>query len=179
MRSKYLMHVLITLILIAPTVSAAYDYDFHVGTHQVKFNTSTPIWEITKPSPGATDYGYEETFSPTYQMGAYASSYTSITAENNSDGTFLRVEIRDFDIAIPRNVMQLEIETVGDFVGFLPLGNIRRTTYFLNGIAFDTGKESFGVIVDWPSDQTEIIITGRLPNTDMWQEISKSLELIR
>ena len=174
-----MMAMLIISVLIIPVVSATDDYHFYVGTHEVKFNTSTPIWEITKPSPGVTELGYEETYSPTYPLGLYASSSTEITARNSSDKTFLHVEIRDFDTSARMNIWDVEINTVEDFLNALPLDNFRRQIYFADGVALDNGEESFGVIVNWPTDKTEIIITGRLPNADMWQEISNSLKLVR
>jgi hypothetical protein len=75
--------------------------------------------------------------------------------------------------------MQMEIETITDFLSFLPLDNFRRITTFANGVATDNGEESFGALIDWPSDQTEIIITGRLPSTDIWKNIGDSLKLVR
>lgn len=176
--------VLMLLVLIIPEANAAYNYSISVGTHRVSFNASSPIWEITNPSPSVTDFGYQETYTPTYPIGnednpRYTSSSTTVTSRNNF-GPSLVVEVRDFENPVPWHVMELEIQTIQRFVDFIPInGTVKGMCLFGNGIAIERNGESPGVIVDWPSDQVEIIIVGSLPSNETWLDIGRSLKLER
>ena len=178
--------VLMLLALIIPEANATYNYSIPVGTHEVSFNTSSPIWKITNPLPGVTNFGYLETYYPTYPSGSYdnpkyTSSSTTVTSRNNF-GPSLDVEVRDFENPVPWNVMDLELDTILQFLGFILVkGTIKETVLFVNGIAIERkgNGESPGVIVDWPSDQVEIIIVGSLPSNETWLDIGRSLKLER
>lgn len=179
MRSKYHIFALTILILILPVANATYDYSIPVGTHEVRFNTSSPICK----SPSLTDFGYESQYSPTCPLGSadnpmYTTSTTTLTLRNDYR-PFLEVEVRDFEKPIPMNAMELEANTLSDFLTYIPLSNRRSTHYFSNGIVAEYENESFGALMNWHSDQIEIIITGSLPSIDIWNDISKSLELVR
>lgn len=180
MRPNYQIVILMILMLTLPVADAAYDYRISVGTHEVSFNTSSPIWEITNPSPGVTDLGYKTTYTPTTPSeSAYNPMYshsTTIVTSRNDSRPILEVTVRDFENPIPLSVMELETDTLGGLLNLIPLDG---PLYWGKAIAKESNGESFGAIVDWPSDQIEIVILGRLPSTETWMDISKSLKLER
>jgi hypothetical protein len=179
MGSKYHYVFIYVLLLIAiPGTNAVYDYSIRVGTHEVSFNTSSPIWKITQTSPGSTEADYKETYSPTYHNQDFSFSDTRVTSRNDS-GPSLDVLVRDFENPLPLwNIHGLEIDTIREFLGEVPIKG--KQFYFGGkGFAIEVNGKFCGVIVDWPSDQTEIIITGNLPSYETWQNISDSIRLER
>jgi hypothetical protein len=182
MRLKYQMFVLAILLMAISGANAVYDYFIPVGTHEIKFNTSLPIWERSGNS-----LGYESQYLPTSPMGLYDNpTYTWSSTLLKSDKVFselplLSLTVRDFEGQIPWNVMSLEMDTLGDFIPMIPGGPEPGGTLIYGGdfIILTQGNNSSGAIIKWPSDRTEIIITGILPSIELWRDISNSTELVR
>ena len=180
MRSNYLAFVLMLMMLIISGANAAYDYQIPVGVHVVSFNTSSPIWEITNPSLRVTELGFKSIYSPTSPIGPagnpmYTSSSTLLIPQNGSRPV-LDITVRDFPNQISWNAMELEGNTLQGVLALIPLYG---TIYMGKAITKEFNGESIGAIMDWPSDQIEIVIVGSLPSTETWKDISKSLKLER
>ncbi len=82
-------------------------------------------------------------------------------------------------------VQELESETISDFINAMAEYPDCRTLYEAFGphnsvvrMAGCNGKY-IGAITSWPTDRTEIVITGSLPSYNMWANITASIELVR
>jgi hypothetical protein len=180
MRLKYWTFILAILLTAISGTNAVYDYSIPIGIHEVKFNTSLPIWEIAA-TPSGTDPGYKSQYFPTYPMGfyddpIYTGSSTILTPKEDYPWWLsLTLTVRDFDEPIPWQVMGLEMETLIDFMDEIPSGKYIGGSYAI----FSIENKNHGMVIKWPSDRTEIIITGTLPSIELWRDISNSTELIR
>jgi hypothetical protein len=170
---KYPIFVLAIFLIAMTGANATNDYSILVGAHEVRFNTSSSFFE---------QYYNDTTYSPVVS-GNFGLDYTKSETTLWSDKPFLTVTVRDFKTPIPVNAYFLEENTLSEFMNYMPLGNRRSTHDFanrsVNGVVADHGNEFFGALMAWPSDQTEIIITGSLPNIEIWRDISFSIELVR
>lgn len=180
MRSKYLIFVSAILLMAITGANAAYDYSIPVGTHEVRFNTSLPIWEIIT-SPSMTSLGYESQYLPTYPSGSYDNpmfTYSSTLLSPKKSYPWwptLHLTVRDFEKPIPWAAMYLEMDTLNDFISSMPGSRYIGGDY----IIFSLENKSYGGVIKWPSDRTEIIITGCLSSIESWRDISNSTELVR
>jgi hypothetical protein len=177
MKSKYQLFILMVLVMATQEANAAYNYSILVGAHEVSFNTSSSFFENR----------YETTYSPT-RPGIYNLDYTqSDTTLTPPDSyiPFLTVIARDFKSPMPWTAQVLEFETMGEFLPFLPQAKKQVTSnggFFMGRsyVLFDDNKgEAYGVIVEWPTDQIEVVIAGNLPSHEIWSDISRSFNLVR
>ena len=181
MRSKYLILVLVTLLIVITEANSTDNnksflrtHAVLVGTHEVSFNASfNESFRITySPTTPAIRGGLELD---------YTYAYATLWDENAPP--LLSITVRDFESPVPKSAYFLEVETFDKLADYLPLRN-RQSIYFMtnpmaNGgllsgtIVSSQESEYFGTLVAWPSDQIEIIITGNLPNEEIWWTFPK------
>lgn len=187
MRLRCLIFVSTALLLIIAGAKATYNYSILVGAHEVAFNTSSSFFE---------NIAYKTSYSPVLPgwYGEYTSSSTDLLYSDvtwgdypdiyRSDLPFLTITIRDFKTHMPWIAQVLEVETRDKFALFtkVPRGTtysggsyhvVNHTNEYTNRI------ETLGVIVEWPKDNIEIVITGSLLDFDIWSDIARSIVLVR
>lgn len=170
MKPKYVIFA-VALLLMITEINAAYNYSVLVGAHELSFNTSSLFFET----------GYETTYWPVFP-GDYGLEYSEshTTLKTVFGIPFLEVIVRDFKSPIPQSAQVLEINTLEDFLPIVPYDHYNISTlYGGNYVVREFKNESSGAIVEWPSNQTEIVILGNLPSKQIWSDVARSIKLMR
>lgn len=118
------------------------------------------------------EYGYKTTYysSPQFSVGEDYNLYGTSLRDDN--GSIIDIWVREFKYPVSKNAQNLESETIGMYGGML------YGSYGLR-VAEDHLSGYKGVIIDWHSDKTEIIIHGTLKRCENWRDIRGSVNLIK
>jgi len=145
-----------------PPKAISTNYLVAVGPYEVGFIIASPDFfengYRTKDNSINLDVG---------GIGDYNLYNTLLTDDNESN---MNIFVREFKLSVSENAQDLESETIhmydsGEYLG-----------HGLNIVKNDLSRYK-GIIIDWPSDKTEIIICGTLKSPENWYDIWESVSL--
>ena len=159
---------------IKPPEAISTNYLVAVGPYEVGFNIA---------SPGFFENGYRTTYSSDSLLMTREDYNLYITSlvDNDYNSSLIYILLREFKYPVSKNAQNLESDTISDFEQFIPKSEIKEI-HPGNGIWVvnhdSPGHHDYhGIIIDWPSDKTEIIILGYLTNFENWHDIWDSVNL--
>ena len=155
---------------IKPPESTSTNYLVAVGQYEVGFNIA---------SPGFFENGYRTTYNSDSLFEDYNFYSTSIVDDN--DGSCIFIEVREFKYPVSKNAQNLESNIINDYAQFVP----HTQSGIMNGNGLNVvdygsppGYHGYhGIIIDWPSDKTEIVMQGYLTSREIWRDIRGSINL--
>jgi len=160
---------------IKPPEAISTNYLVAVGQYEVGFNIA---------SPGFFENGYGTTYNsdnvlPVEEYNLYATSLV-----DDKDESRIFIDVREFKYPVSKNAQNLESDTIDNYAQFTQhTPEIIRTRMVGHGLCvvnYDSphGYHGYhGIIIDWPSDKTEIVIQGYLISPENWRDIWESVNL--
>jgi hypothetical protein len=155
---------------IKPPESISTNYLVAVGQYEVGFNIASPYF---------FEKGYRTIYNsdnllPREDYNLYATSLV-----DDSDKSCIFIEVREFKYSVSKNAQNLESDTIDAYAQFIPNTQERTSGDGLCVVNYDSpGYHGYhGIIIDWPSDKTEIVIHGYLISRENWRDIWESVNL--
>ncbi len=157
-------------IPIKPPEAISTNYLIAVGQYEVGFNIA---------SSGFFESGYRTTYGHNLLPGDDYTHY--ITSLMDDNGSIIYFEVREFKYPVSKNAKNLESDTIEAYSQFT--FRTERDGYYGGGGLWVVNYDSpqyhgyQGIIINWPSDKTEIVIQGHLKNRENWRDIWESVNL--
>lgn len=155
---------------IKPPESISTNYLVAVGQYEVGFNIA---------SPGFFEKGYRTTYNSDNLHREDYNSYSTSIADDNYE-SIIFIEVREFKYPVSKNAQNLESDTINGYAQFVPHTPRIMDGNGLNVVDYGSppGYHGYhGIIIDWPSDKTEIIMQGYLTSREIWRDICGSINL--